>query len=86
VTINYRVTNRLDRPTTGRAIPSFGPVEAGRYFKKISCFCFANQTLAPGETRDMPVTFYIDPDMPRGIEAIALSYTFFDVTVEAQGG
>jgi cytochrome c oxidase assembly protein subunit 11 len=79
-TINYRVTNTLPHATTGRAVPSFGPLEAGQYFQKVECFCFNNQTLQAGETRDMPVSFYIDPKMPRNIEAIALSYTFFDVT------
>lgn len=82
VTINYRVTNTLPVATTGRAVPSFGPVEAGLYFNKVSCFCFSNQTLQAGETRDMPVTFYIDPKLPKEIGAIALSYTFFDVTAE----
>ena len=84
VTINYRVTNTMSHATTGRAVPSFGPSEAGLYFNKISCFCFSNQTLQAGETRDMPVTFFIDPKMPRGIEAIALSYTFFDVSSEVK--
>ncbi len=80
VTINYRVINMTDRAMTGRAIPSFGPAEGGLYFNKIECFCFSNQTLQAGETRDMPVTFYVDPKMPKAIEAIALSYTLFDVT------
>jgi cytochrome c oxidase assembly protein subunit 11 len=80
VTINYRVTNTLPRATTGRAVPSFGPIESGLYFNKIECFCFSNQTLQAGETRDMPVTFFIDPKMPTNLGAIALSYTFFDVT------
>ena len=83
VTINYRVTNTLPYATTGRAVPSFGPLEAGLYFNKIACFCFSNQTLQAGETREMPVTFYVDPKLPKVIGSIALSYTFFDVT-EAQ--
>lgn len=82
VTINYRVTNTLPHATTGRAVPSFGPLEAGLYFNKIACFCFSNQTLEAGETRDMPVTFFVDPKLPNDIGAIALSYTFFDVTEE----
>jgi cytochrome c oxidase assembly protein subunit 11 len=85
VTVNYRVTNTLPHATTGRAVPSFGPIEAGQYFQKISCFCFANQTLQAGETRDMPLTFYIDPKAPKFIEAIAVSYTFFDVTHDTRG-
>ena len=80
VTVNYRVTNTLPYATTGRAVPSFGPIEGGLYFNKIECFCFSNQTLQAGETRDMPVTFFVDPKMPKEIGAIALSYTFFNVT------
>ncbi len=80
VTINYRVTNTMPYATTGRASPSFAPVEAGLHFNKVECFCFTNQTLQAGETRDMPVTFFIDPKMPSTIGAIALSYTFHDVT------
>jgi cytochrome c oxidase assembly protein subunit 11 len=82
VTINYRVTNTLPYAVTGRAVPSLGPVESGLYFNKISCFCFSNQTLQAGETRDMPVTFFVDPKMPSSIGAIALSYTFFNVSDE----
>ena len=78
-TINYRVTNTLPYASTGRAVPSFAPMEAGLYFNKIECFCFSNQTLQAGETRDMPVTFYVSPDLPTEIGAIALSYTFFSV-------
>jgi len=80
VTVNYRVTNTMDHPTTGRAVPSFGPAEGGLYFNKIECFCFSNQTLQAGETRDMPVTFFIDPKMPAKLSALTMSYTFFDVT------
>lgn len=82
VTINYRVTNQMSQATTGRAVPSIGPVEAGLYFQKQACFCFSNQTLQAGETRDMPVTFYVDPKLPKSIGSIVLSYTFFDVTNE----
>lgn len=81
-TINYRVTNMMPVATTGRAVPSFGPVEAGLYFNKIACFCFSNQTLQAGESRDMPVTFFVDPKLPKDIGSIALSYTFFDVSAE----
>lgn len=79
ITVNYRVTNTLAQPSTGRAVPSFAPMEAGSYFQKIECFCFSNQTLAAGETREMPITFYVDPKLPKDIGVIALSYTFFSV-------
>ena len=86
VTVNYRVTNTLPYATTGRAVPSFAPVESGLYFNKVSCFCFTNQTLQAGETRDMPVTFFVDPKLPSSIDAIALSYTFFNVSDEKKDG
>lgn len=79
-TVNYRVTNTLPYAVTGRAVPSFAPIEAGLYFNKLECFCFSNQTLQAGETRDMPVTFFVDPKIPTELAAIALSYTFFNVT------
>ena len=82
VTVNYRVTNTLPYATTGRAVPSFAPVEAGLYFSKIECFCFSNQTLEAGESREMPVTFFVDPKLPAKIGSIGLSYYFFDVTEE----
>jgi cytochrome c oxidase assembly protein subunit 11 len=78
-TISYRVSNSLPYATTGRAVPSFAPMEAGLYFNKLECFCFSNQTLEAGETRDMPVTFFVDTKLPKEIGTIALSYTFFNV-------
>jgi cytochrome c oxidase assembly protein subunit 11 len=75
----YEVHNTLDRPVTGQAVPSYGPQNAGRYFRKIECFCFREQTLAPGEVRRMPVVFVIDPKLPTDVNTITLSYTFFEV-------
>jgi cytochrome c oxidase assembly protein subunit 11 len=77
--VTYEVRNRSDRPVTGQAIPSFGPQLAGRYFKKLDCFCFTQQTLAPGEVRLMPVVFVVEPDLPQDINTVTLSYTFFEV-------
>lgn len=84
VTVNYRVTNTLATATIGRAVPSFAPMEAGAYFNKVECFCFSNQTLQAGETREMPVTFFVSPELPKHVGAIALSYTFFDVTEDVK--
>jgi cytochrome c oxidase assembly protein subunit 11 len=81
--IVYEVRNRSDRPVTGQAIPSFGPQLAGRYFKKLDCFCFTQQTLAPGEVRRMPVAFVIERDLPQDIGTVTLSYTFFEVEGKA---
>jgi len=77
--ITYEVRNRSDRPVTGQAIPSFGPQLAGRYFKKLDCFCFTQQTLAPGEVRLMPVVFVVEPGLPQDVNTVTLSYTFFKV-------
>lgn len=78
-TVEYEVVNVRQAPVTGQAVPSYGPQLAGEYFKKIDCFCFTQQTLGPGETRRMPVTFVVDPKLPRSMTSIALSYTFFEV-------
>ncbi len=78
-TVEYEVVNVRAAPVTGQAVPSYGPQHAGEYFKKLECFCFTQQTLAAGETRRMPVTFVVDPKLPRDISSIAVSYTFFEV-------
>jgi len=77
--VMFEVRNSSDRAVTGQAIPSFGPQLAGRYFKKLDCFCFTQQTLAPGEVRRMPVAFVIEPGMPEDVNTVTLSYTFFEV-------
>jgi len=77
--VTFEVRNRSDRPVTGQAIPSFGPQLAGGYFKKLDCFCFTQQTLAPGEVRHMPVAFVVEPGLPRDVNTVTLSYTFFEV-------
>jgi cytochrome c oxidase assembly protein subunit 11 len=82
-TVRYRVTNNLGRPVTAHASMSVAPMSAARYLKKTECFCFTNQTLAAGETREMPVTFYVDREAPADIGTITLSYTFFDVSKAA---
>lgn len=79
---HYRAVNKLPTPTTGRASFNVTPDLAGAYFNKVECFCFTNQTLQPGETADMPVVFYVDPDIVnvpelKDIKTITLSYTMF---------
>ncbi len=59
-------------------MPSIAPNQASLYFTKTECFCFTEQTLAPGESRRMPVKFIVDPKMPPDIETLTLSYTFFN--------
>ena len=75
----YEVRNTQNRAVTGQAVPSYGPQRAAQYFQKLDCFCFRQQTLGPGEVRQMPVVFIIDPNMPRDLNTVTLSYTFFEV-------
>jgi len=77
--VEYEIVNVREAPVTGQAVPSYGPQRAGEYFQKIECFCFTHQTLAAGETRRMPVVFVVDPKLPKDVNTIAVSYTFFEV-------
>ena len=79
VNVMFEVRNNSDRPITGQAVPSYGPQLAGRYFKKLDCFCFTQQTLQPGEVRHMPVVFVIERTLPDDVSTVTLSYTFFQV-------
>ena len=78
-TVEYEIVNVREAPVTAQAVPSYGPLQAAEYFKKIECFCFTQQTLAAGETRRLPVSFVVDAKLPKSISSIALSYTFFEV-------
>lgn len=73
----YFARNESDRAIVGSAVPSVAPARASGYFTKTECFCFTAQTLQPGEQRDMPVRFIVDPDLPADVKTITLSYTFF---------
>lgn len=83
----YRATNKSDQPVVGNAVFNVTPHKAGAYFDKIDCFCFSEQRLEPGESVDMPVTFFIDPEIAKdrkmdGVGTITLSYTFFRAETE----
>jgi cytochrome c oxidase assembly protein subunit 11 len=84
---HYTATNVFQVPTAGRATFNVTPGTAGSYFNKVECFCFTDTTLKPGETIDMPVVFYVDPDIVdlpelKDITTITLSYTFFPIETE----
>ncbi len=84
VTVEYKVVNLSARETVGLAAFNVTPPTAGAYFTKINCFCFTDQRLKPGETRDMPVVFFVDPALAKdaeqdGLASITLSYTMYPV-------
>jgi len=84
VTVFYSVINQAARTTSGQAAYNVTPLTVGSYFQKINCFCFTEQTMAPGEKREMPVVFYVDPALAAdsendGLNSITLSYTFYPV-------
>ena len=70
--------NATDQPLVGQAVPSVAPGQANRYLQKTECFCFTEQRFEAGEGRDMPVVFYIDPELPEYLDTVTLSYTFFE--------
>jgi cytochrome c oxidase assembly protein subunit 11 len=81
-TMTYTVTNTSDQPMTGMATYNVAPAETGRFFNKLECFCFTEQTLQPHETREFTVVYFVDPAIADDAEAkaantITLSYTFF---------
>jgi cytochrome c oxidase assembly protein subunit 11 len=87
----YRAVNHSTKPVTGTAVFNVTPDLAGRYFNKIQCFCFIEQTLQPGQSVDMPVVFYVDPDLADDedltqLKAITLSYTFYPASKDRLSG
>jgi cytochrome c oxidase assembly protein subunit 11 len=77
--VMYEFQNVQPRRMAAQAIPSYAPRQAAEYFNKVECFCFNQYTLAPGEKKEWPVVFVIDPKLSRDVKTITLSYTFFEV-------
>ena len=75
---SYFAENLSGATVVGQATPSVSPFSAARYFNKTECFCFTRQVFEPRGSRDMPVTFVIDPDLPVNVDRVTLSYTFFN--------
>ena len=78
-TVMYEFRNVQNRRMSAQAIPSYAPHQAAAHFNKVECFCFRQYTLEPGESRQWPVSFVIDPKLSRDVTTITLSYTFFEV-------
>lgn len=78
-TVMYEFQNVQNRTLAAQAIPSYAPKQAAAHFNKLECFCFNQYTLAPGEKKQWPVAFVIDPRISKDVTTITLSYTFFEV-------
>jgi cytochrome c oxidase assembly protein subunit 11 len=86
--IKYEARNITTQPTSGRALFNVTPMAAGAYFNKVECFCFTDTVLKPGEDLEMPVVFFVDPEIVnapelKGVNTITLSYTFFPIPLPA---
>ena len=75
--ISYIAVNKTEEAIVGQAVPSVAPGRAAGYLQKTECFCFTEQKLEPGEQKEMPVIFVVDPELPDDVSQLALSYTFF---------
>ncbi len=81
--VDFHVRNRDTGKIIGQAIPSISPANATTFFKKTECFCFTQQELLGGASMDMPLIFYVDPELPKSVSTITLSYTLFNITERA---
>ena len=83
--INYFARNNTGEVVTGQAVPSVAPGQAAKYFSKTECFCFTRQALGPGEGKEMPLRFIVDPELPENVRTVSLSYTFYQAKPEEKG-
>lgn len=79
-TMHFSAHNPTNKVMVAQAIPSIAPSRAAAFFHKTECFCFTQQVLQPGESIDMPVSFIVDPALPKDVRRLTLAYTLFDVT------
>ena len=84
-TTRFLVRNLSDKPIVGQAVPSVSPTVAAKHFKKLDCFCFTQQTLAPGESREMALTFIVDREIGPEISELTLAYAFFPAPTPPSG-
>jgi len=82
---HYTAVNLTGKASVGQAVPSVAPSSAAKHFSKIECFCFEKQEFAVNAEKDMPLIFFVEPDLPRSIDTITLSYTYFDTGEEPVG-
>jgi cytochrome c oxidase assembly protein subunit 11 len=80
----FLVSNHSSEPVTAHAVPSVSPTQAARHFEKIDCFCFTQQTLLPGEARELAVAFIVKPELDADVRTISLAYAFFKATPDTQ--
>lgn len=83
-TVNFYAQNTEAHDVVARAVPNIAPWDAAKHLKKTDCFCFNAQPFKAGEEKQMPVRFMLDPALPKSVDTVTLSYTFFDVTETAQ--
>jgi len=76
--VSYEAINLNNRAAVGQAVPSVAPSSAAKYFNKIECFCFTHQEFEKGARKEMPLIFFVEEDLPRSIDTLTLSYTYFD--------
>lgn len=78
--VSYLARNQTGRAMTAQAVPSVSPGWAAQHFNKIECFCFQRQELKPGETKELPLVFFISPELPANVQEISLSYSLFPIS------
>jgi cytochrome c oxidase assembly protein subunit 11 len=83
--VNYFASNQTEKLVAGQAVPSLAPGLAAKYFNKTECFCFTRQTLGPGESKEMPLRFVVDPELPDEVRTVSLSYTFYQAEPDESG-